>query len=150
MCTAYNIGLPVPRVLSYGGKETFSIWMTRLPGRTLSEVIADESVSYQQLLTIYHELDACLQKLRRYRSPNGTAIESLTGGCITSYRVPCGVIPPCRDEAVFIEYMLKFANDSYLPADKRSSFTEWVRTVRAGPTNHPHVTVLTHPKHHGT
>lgn len=83
------MGLPVPRVLCYGQRgpdERKTILMTKIPGKTLLEVY--ESYSDEELDIIMSEVAACLEKMRTFASPHGTAICGLDGECIENMTLP--------------------------------------------------------------
>jgi tRNA A-37 threonylcarbamoyl transferase component Bud32 len=55
---AYSLGLPVPRVISYGNDGSCgSIWMTHISGELLSQVWSN--LSDAQKTTIVNEVDEC-------------------------------------------------------------------------------------------
>lgn len=115
---AHSLGLPSPRLLSYGDEfngEGGSIWMTRLPGQLLSEVW--RVLSDAQKATIMSELDQCLLRLRQCRNPNSPRISSIKGSRIRSYRAPNGTIPPCRDKAALIDYLVSAGSSNINAAD---------------------------------
>ncbi|KAF8065063.1 kinase-like domain-containing protein [Lyophyllum atratum] len=106
MSFAHSLGLPVPRVLSYGDDGSGmggSIWMTYIPGKLLSQVWAH--LPDRERSTIMDELHQCLLRLRACQNPRSPQISSIAGTFIKSFRTCNGVIPPCTDKADFLRYL---------------------------------------------
>ncbi|KAI0922559.1 hypothetical protein AcV5_009498 [Taiwanofungus camphoratus] len=111
MVSARAIGLPVPRMLSYGDHgpgEDGSILMTRVPGQTLNTVLYTLSAAQRE--TISAELDGLLRRMRMFANPAGTRVSTVDGGAIRSPRVPHLLVAPCADVRVFLETLLSPAN----------------------------------------
>ncbi|TFY81419.1 hypothetical protein EWM64_g2593 [Hericium alpestre] len=126
---AWKMGLPVPRMLSYGshppGKNyptsSGSIIMTRIPGETLNNVL--ESLSNTQLETIATDLGSIVTRMRRFRSPYGSSICNVIGGNIRTVRVTDMSIGPCPDFPTFHRDLVWAANPSIKDYDHhRESF----------------------------
>ncbi|PBK70224.1 hypothetical protein ARMSODRAFT_956298 [Armillaria solidipes] len=73
MSLARSMGIPAPRFISYGehfpntSSRQGSILMTRIPGKTLQDVI--ESLSPEELHVIMQELAGLLDRMRSYSNP---------------------------------------------------------------------------------
>lgn len=103
MTAARMIGIPVPRLLSYGspggGLPWGSILMTRIPGTTLDEVY--HSLSDAELCTIKEDLAGILSRMRSFKNPWGRRICSVIGTSLTGASLPGGSLDPCEDETEF-------------------------------------------------
>ncbi|KAI0943123.1 hypothetical protein AcV7_002358 [Taiwanofungus camphoratus] len=94
MISARAIGLPVPRMLSYGDHgpgEDGSILMTRVPGQTLNTVLYTLSAAQRE--TISAELDGLLRRMRMFANPAGTRVSTVDGGGDSE---PARASPACR------------------------------------------------------
>ena len=104
---ARSLGVPVPRVLSYGddgpGMEG-SIWMTIVPGVPAN--IWWQNASAEEHATYVDELNEYLSRMRRLPNPLGPSISSICGGPMKSHRAPDGVIPACASETEFVRYLM--------------------------------------------
>ncbi|KAF5380060.1 hypothetical protein D9615_006116 [Tricholomella constricta] len=130
MSLAHALGLPVPRVLSYGddGSGTGgSIWMTYIPGDQLSQVWYN--LSDAERSTIMDQLHLCLLRLRACQNPRSPQISSITGTYIKSFRTCEGVIPPCTDKADFLRYLIS-ARDPNFRKVNEALFDEETRKVK--------------------
>ncbi|KAK0445329.1 uncharacterized protein EV420DRAFT_1622643 [Desarmillaria tabescens] len=95
MSLARSMGVPAPRFISYGEhspntrSREGSILMTRIPGKTLRNVI--ESLSPKELHTIMQEHSEILDRMRSYSNPWGARD-------IYGARVPGRHVSACDDE----------------------------------------------------
>ncbi|KAG5640442.1 hypothetical protein DXG03_008664, partial [Asterophora parasitica] len=111
---AHSLGLPVPRILSYGDDGSGfggSIWMTYISGDILSRVW--KTLSDEERSTIMGELHQCLLRLRACHNPNGPKISSIAGTVIMSFRACNGVIPPRIDKFDFLQYIMSPRRPEY-------------------------------------
>lgn len=141
LSVAHSLGLPVPRLISYGNDGSYgSIWMARINGELLSQVWS--SLSDIDQITIVNEVDECLLRLRQFPNPAAPCISSVLGTSIKSFRAPSGIIPPCQNEAEFLQYLLSGC-DPALWADGRPKYdadTEKVTEI----SSTPHLAVFAH------
>ncbi|KAI5118014.1 hypothetical protein M0805_003451 [Coniferiporia weirii] len=115
MEVARTIGIPTPRVYSYGfgtKKMPFdTIVMSRIPGKTLEEV--RKSLSPAELDTIRAELAGYVELMRQYKSPWGSRICSVDNTAVRGARIPGGLMDPCKDEVEFIERFIRIGSPNY-------------------------------------
>lgn len=136
MHAAWQIGLPVPRLIAYGSPggdlHWGSILMTRIPGAPLSEVC--ESLSAEEEGTIKLELAGHLERMRAYGNPWGRRICSVAGTSLIGYQLPGGELDPCDNDTDFHSQFLDIGNNSRTvwEADEQqsSSFEETFATAR--------------------
>ncbi|KAH8917233.1 kinase-like protein [Atractiella rhizophila] len=101
---ARSLGVPTPRILSYGffytddGYPHYTLLMTRLPGVKLSEIWEDLSEEKQDRLK--EELRVYLKRMRAAENPYGRQICSVLGGALWSPRLPWGKVGPCDASAL--------------------------------------------------
>ncbi|GJJ11007.1 hypothetical protein Clacol_005236 [Clathrus columnatus] len=81
MSLAHSLGLPAPRMISYGDEGS-------------------------ERATIVNELDQCLIRLRQFPNPKGEHIGSLADGPIPSFRVSGGVIPLAENKRQFLSNLI--------------------------------------------
>ena len=106
-------GFPCPRVISIGEHPSTphapaSILMTRLPGKPFDE--AYDNMAPGQREVVVEELKMMLDSMRRWESPWGQRICSISGGPIRSIRVPDHRIDPCETEAELLDFLLSAAS----------------------------------------
>ncbi|KAI5118015.1 hypothetical protein M0805_003452 [Coniferiporia weirii] len=115
MDVARAIGIPTPRVYSYGfgtKKMPFdTILMSPIPGTTLAE--AYKSLSSAELDTIRTELAGYPELMRQYKSPWGSRICSVDNTTIRGSRIPGGQMDPCTDEVELIERLTCVGSPNY-------------------------------------
>ncbi|KAH9831368.1 kinase-like domain-containing protein [Rhodofomes roseus] len=108
MMVARDMGLPVPRMLSYadhGRGQNGSILMERLPGKTLFEVITTLSLSEleRELESFASDLEKTFPCMRMYSSPYHTSICGVDGQDIRSIRLPNWFVGPCPGAHAFYD-----------------------------------------------
>lgn len=142
LSVARSIGLPVPRLLSYGddGPGTpGSIWMSRVEGEPLNEQWSKMSESEQH--TVIGEVHECLIRMREFQSPTAPLISSLCNRDIRSFRAPSGIIPRSEDESQFIEYFLRERGPSHFNGEQeREASAALIKRI----LTIPHSIVLVH------
>ncbi|KAG6819906.1 hypothetical protein H0H93_007543 [Arthromyces matolae] len=112
MKLAFNLGLPVPRVLLYAENSYGSaIWMTRIHGVPLGEAWTE--LSLKNRTRIMDELHSCLLRLRECKSPRGEEISSITGGAIRTFRGYKGFIPVCKDKTQLLQFQIAHGLPSF-------------------------------------
>lgn len=116
MMTVRAAGFPCPRVISIGEHPSrpaapVSILMMRLPGEPFDEAYDDFSPERREV--VVEELVLMLDCMRRWKSPWGRRICSISGGSIRSIRVPDHRIDPCETEYELLDHLLA-------PASKHS------------------------------
>jgi hypothetical protein len=107
-------GIPVPKFLSCGEhpddpfNRIVSILMTRLPGVELNNTSDTLKVDDEQ--PWLHELKACIESMRLWRSPYHDSICSPLGTCIRSSRVPDHSMGPFADTRDFYAFLFSPAS----------------------------------------
>ncbi|KAF9555231.1 kinase-like protein [Agrocybe pediades] len=143
MDLAHKIGLPAPRLISYGTgffEDFSSIWMTRLPGEPLALGRVWETLSHEEKKNIAGDLDECILRMRQCRNPDSPRISSLSGSHIISYRATNGTIAPCRDEEELLDQLLTIRADWDSPQEEYDALTYKVMGI----AKMSHSSVLTH------
>ncbi|KAF9555230.1 kinase-like protein [Agrocybe pediades] len=138
---AHRIGLPAPRLLSYGSGslgEFNSIWMTLCPGEQLPRVWG--TMSDEELANVANDLDTCLLRMRQCRNPDSPRISSLTGSHILSYRATDGQIKACEDEEELLNHLMAIRADWDSPPEQYNTLTNKVMAM----AKMSHSVVLTH------
>lgn len=109
MVTVRAAGFPCPKVISIGEHPSspfarVSILMTRLPGEPFDEAYDDLMPDQREVVVA--ELKLMLDTMRRWKSPWGRRICSISGGSIRSIRVPGHRIDPCETEVELVDFLL--------------------------------------------
>ncbi|EPQ56483.1 kinase-like protein [Gloeophyllum trabeum ATCC 11539] len=143
MSLAGKIGIPVPRLLSYGSDPSNpsrgSILMSRLPGKPLDEV--RDSLSPSEWATIREELAKYLGLMRSWTSPWGPRICSVEGGSVRGARIPGAEGGPWEDENAFHATFLEYATpENCVPGQSYEEQLSLVKSLAS--TTHP--IVFTH------
>ncbi|KLJ12480.1 hypothetical protein EMPG_12473 [Blastomyces silverae] len=136
-------GIPAPKFLSCGehtgapfNRASYSILMTRLPGRTLENTSDpfDPDVEEPWL----HELKLCLDSMRQWRVSlpcDQHRICSVLGTAIRSTRVPNHIMGPFANEKDFTKYLLSAASDHGFKS--RAEYeAAWIRAERIDQRSH--------------
>ncbi|EIM84492.1 kinase-like protein, partial [Stereum hirsutum FP-91666 SS1] len=140
---AQSMGIPVPRILSYGESDPNESWnwgsilMMRIPGEPLNEVF--DSLSPDELATIKGELASHLERMRRYSNRWGTRICGVDGGDAYGARIPLRHIAAGVDEDAFHQSLFPFVNDSTAP-----NYAQRRAAAEGMPSLFPHAIVFTH------
>ncbi|KZT27870.1 kinase-like protein [Neolentinus lepideus HHB14362 ss-1] len=143
MSMARKLGIPTPRLISYGSDgphwKRGSILMTRMPGKPLDEV-------HKSLLTaewdiIREQLASYLLLMRSCKSPWCSRVCSVEGRSLIGARIPGGEEGPWADEAAFHATFLGYA--SPLNCNPEVSFEDQLATVKLLTDAH-HNLVFTH------
>ncbi|KAK0455361.1 uncharacterized protein EV420DRAFT_1695052 [Desarmillaria tabescens] len=113
MSIPHSMGVPVPRFILYGEhspntrSRKGSIFMTRIPGKMLQDVI--KSLSPEELHTIMQELSEIPDCMQSYSNPWGTRIYGVDGKDIYGGHVSGHHIRACDDEHSFYATLLRAA-----------------------------------------
>ncbi|RMZ84157.1 hypothetical protein DV738_g786, partial [Chaetothyriales sp. CBS 135597] len=113
---AYEAGIPVPKIISYGAHldsmAEVSILMTRMPGEELFQELWEwfEPEEKQTTILAMKEILRFVHNWGRNPSAKSALICSIMGTPIRSVRVPYKLMPPCLDEAEFNRRLIQPAD----------------------------------------